>query len=109
MPRRTRRQSSRRRHVVRLDGEGLQRHKAKAIINIQENIEGLSAVVQLLDEIACETWAGAEPAELRQATTMMPAALTSINEAVVDVAIGLGELRGLAGLSGITFDGDGDG
>lgn len=102
---------SRRRHlrpvrnVVRLDGDGVHRHKVKAVVGVQQNIEGLVAVVKLLDEIACETRPDADQAELRSATVMMRAALTSIAESAVDIAIGLGEIRALAGLEGVRLDG----
>lgn len=99
----------RRNKILKLDGAGVHRHQVKATTSIQENIEGLIAVVTLLDEIGCETFADSDGVELKSTTTMMRAALTSIGESAIDIAIGLGQLRALGGLEGVTLDDAADG
>jgi hypothetical protein len=96
------------RHWAKLDLLGLHRRKREAIRGLQASVEILRHLVDMLDQLAGETFPGDEPDDLRPASTMMQAAVNGIMEAATDIAGHLGEIRFMATLDEITLEELGD-
>jgi hypothetical protein len=79
--------------VFAVDGLGLHRITRRAILELQERVTQLEALVGLLDSLTVEVYPGDDEGDLRSVTTTVQATLKEIVSTAVEAAAAAGQIR----------------